>query len=209
MRDKALTLATVGLPTRESNYYLSVFALTPKQESTQTGSIETPQNTPFVSSLILWTPFVLFFLLFIVSFGLLILNKVWNWKRTVGAMILAFCLAGIPFVVSAIKQGVVRQYQAGPSEYPRHVKIMPKLPDSVIVAWDTDIPAVGAIRLGPSPINNLSAKVVIADNGQKTVKHTVIADGIKSGTVVELEIFSGSGWYDNGGAPLRFKAVFR
>jgi hypothetical protein len=159
--------------------------------------------------MIIWIPFILFFLLFTVSFGLLIINKVWNWKRSVGAMVLALCLAGIPFVVSAIKQGVVTQYQAGSSEYPRRVKVMPKPPDSVIVSWDTDIPTVGAVRLGQSPLIMETAMVFIADNGQKIAKHTVVAENIRSGSVVELEIFSGTRWYNDGGKPLRFSAALK
>jgi len=209
MTSNTLAVATVGLPAKESSYYISVFALTPKDTTTETASTEPFQTVPLVSPMIIWIPFILFFLLFTVSFGLLIINKVWNWKRSVGAMVLALCLAGIPFVVSAIKQGVVTQYQAGSSEYPRRVKVMPKPPDSVIVSWDTDIPTVGAVRLGQSPLIMETAMVFIADNGQKIAKHTVVAENIRSGSVVELEIFSGTRWYNDGGKPLRFSAALK
>jgi hypothetical protein len=187
------------------NYYLQVYALTAKETTSGAGSPNDLGGIPTASPYLIWLPYIVFFILFISAFGLLIANKIWNWKRIAGAMVLAGCLAAIPYVISAINRDMATVYRAGPEERPKQIEIIRQSKDSVIINWLTDTESVGAVRYGTIPFTQNTAKVIVTDAGTAVGKHTLKISGLKPNTAYGLEIYSGSHWYDNQGKALEFK----
>jgi hypothetical protein len=202
-----LVVNTVGLPAGTANYYLSIAALTPNDGTVKAGNTATraENNTPNVSPFVMWAPFGIFFVLFISAFGIMIANKVWNWKRAASALVLSLCLASIPIITISMQNGgISTQSHAGPEEVPRQVMVSKLSFDSVTVSWSTDKESVGAVRYSIAPFNATSAKIIFADNGKSTGKHSVTITGLKVRGVYEMEIYSNAKWFSDSGKPLKF-----
>jgi hypothetical protein len=202
-----LALATVSLPSGNSNYYLTVFALTPKGTPVdvgtqqQAGQAGTP--IPTASPLLIFTPFIIFFCLFIAAFGILTMNRIRNFRQSVTSLVIALLVAGIPYVLGVVRSGVGFEPKAGPDEIPRNIRILKQSVNSIMVMWDTDEQQLGAVRYSLPPLTVPTAIVIIEGNDAKVQHHTVTINKLKPGPY-ELEIFSGTRWYDENGIPLKF-----
>jgi len=194
-------LATAG------SYYQTVFALTPKQTpvdtQTQNQAGQAGMTMPSADPWLIYTPFLIFFLLFIAAFGLLILNRVWNLKRTVASLVIALFLASIPYVVNIVQNGVGSETKASPDEIPRNIRIMVKTDKSVLVMWDTETAQIGGVRYSLKPLTYTSATVIIEGDGSLTKNHAVNINNLSKASY-NLEIYSGHLWYDYNGKPLEF-----
>jgi hypothetical protein len=189
-----------------SNYYTTVFALTPKDTVSETRQDEAGQTgvpLPSSPSWLIYAPFLIFFVLFAAAFGLLMYNRVWNAKRILLSFFIAVTFAAIPYVTGTIRNGIGSQTNAGPDEIPRNVKVIKHDANSILVTWETDADKIGAVRFGLIPFNVNQTTVIMDGTGIRKKQHSIMIDIIKPGSY-GLEIFSGNRWYDQNGTPLEF-----
>jgi hypothetical protein len=195
------------LTTATGAYYESVYALTPKQTTTDTSTQpqagQTGTPLPGAEPWLIYAPFFLFFFLFIAAFGLLMLNRIWNLKRIVTSLVIALFVASIPYVLHVIQNGTGTETKAGPNELPRQVRIAQQKKGSILIMWDTETPQIGGVRYALKPLTISTASIVIEGNGSRTQNHTMTIHVQTPGTY-ELEIYSGTQWYDQNGKPLEF-----
>ena len=201
-----LSLAsTVGL--QVGKYYLALSALTPKDALAQSpvaGPSGFPQGTD-TAFLAIVGPAIIFFAIFIAVFGIFLLGRIRNWKMGVTALLLAITLGATPFALNVLKQGTDESVNASPDEIPRNVKVVPLSKTSVQVVWDTDADKIGAVRISLAPYSIRNARIVVGNAGGKTKSHAITIENLTAGKTYELEVLSGSRWYDNGGKRLVFR----
>ncbi len=185
----------MGLPAIATQYYTTVMSLTPKTDQ----MVETP--VPQTPAEFIWLPLVIFILLFISASGILLSQKIKNWKKSAVLFLLAFFIAGIPFAISSIREGFSTTTKASPDETPRSVVVREFKQGSVVVSWETDKKGIGAVRYWPDTV---PSEAVVKIEHISTQKHTVVLTGLSAGASYELEIVSGKSWYDNHGVPVRF-----
>jgi len=210
---RPLAATTVNLSSGKSNYYFTVYALTPKEATSdqQQEQIEAQvlQESPLLPSLMVYAPFLLFFALFIGAFGIQVVNKAWTLKRTMIALVIALFAASIPFALSTMQQGSLYQAKAGPDEVPRNVRIQQLSRTNTLVTWDTEADKIGAVRVGLAPLTDQTGKIVIGDLGKQVKVHTVHLEDLKLGSDYELEIFSGTTWYTDNGKVMKLRLLGR
>lgn len=188
------------------NYFLTIKQLTAHNTASAREQVGAPSPSPLASTLmpfVPYAPFVLSALLFIVAFGILVVNRAKNLKNITIAILIAFISASIPTMISYVGQGSRQTANAGPEEIPRNVKVVPVSPTSVLISWNTDAARVGAVRFSTSPLTSQSARLYLADNQEAVRIHSVQIDSLASQSY-EFEILSGTTWYDNGGKYLQF-----
>jgi hypothetical protein len=200
---------TVDAVSDAGTYYLNVFALSQKEEVTLAEEQVEPEVplSPTLSPLVVYAPFFLFFALFIGAFGIQVITRSWNMRRTVMAFIIALFAASVPFVLTSVRDGVGVGAKAGPDDIPRNVRVVKGTDESALVVWQTGGARVGAVRFGPAPIDEKTRDIAIGDLGNIVTIHTVKLDPLKAGQTYEFEILSGTSWYDDNGKPLRFRTV--
>jgi hypothetical protein len=190
-----------------ANYFVTVSELTAHNTASAQKDVVVPSLSSMVntfSPLIPYTPFILVALLFVVAFGILVSNRVRNFKNITTALVFALMVASIPTVITYISQGSRQTAKAGPDEIPRDVRVAADTPSSVLILWRTDATHTGVIRLGAAPLETQTACVYIADNRASVTDHSVRIGELKKGKTYEFEILSGTTWYDNKGSYIRF-----
>jgi len=192
-----------------TNYFVAINELTAHNAAvTNEETVQPTQQSPYFHSLELYfpyAPFVLVALLFVIAFGIQVVNRARNLKNVSAAFVLALLVASIPMVLNYIGQGSRQTANAGPDEIPRQVLVKSNTPTSVLISWTTDAKHIGVVKLGPVPFSDKTALVYLSENHTEEVQsHTVRVYGLKKGSVYEFEILSGTTWYDNAGNYIRF-----
>lgn len=209
MAQTAQTVPSAAQGRLAENYLLTVQSLTPKpvEAAAEQNPPEFEDNTltSMFSPYSTYAPVILFFLMFVSAFGVLIIYRIRNWKATFTALVIAGFAASIPLVLSSMEQGARQEAHAGPDEVPRHIRIIQRTKDSAVVFWETDAVQYGAVRAGPAPLTEESSTVYISDMGSKVQNHAVTIPKLERGKTYEIEIFSGTHWYENESQPLQFK----
>lgn len=201
MRFLTATVITGNTFSKNGNYYETVYALTPKEQTGATQALPDHQNSLPVGPLVAFAPIIIFFALFIGAFGIQVLQKAMSVKRTISALVIALLVASTPYILGSVRDGVGYRPKAGPEEVPRQVNEL-VAGSNLTVTWFTDAETLGAVRIGTLPLKEDSARVVIADGGRKTREHRVVITNLPPGGY-EFEIYSVSRWYDNRGEPLK------
>jgi hypothetical protein len=190
-----------------ANYFVTISELSAHNTASAHDTvIEAPPSTitdtlaPFLP----YTPFILFALLFVIVFGIFIINRVRNLKNVMAAFMVAFMLASIPTLLTYIAHGSRQEVKAGPEEVPRNVRVAPASPTSVLISWETDAARLGVVRFGTAPFTLQATRVYIADNQKSVRTHSVEIDKLVKKETYEFEILSGTRWYDNAGSYIRF-----
>jgi hypothetical protein len=194
------------------SYYQTVFALTPKQTQVDTQiqnqAGQAGTTMPSANPWLIYTPFIIFFCLFIAAFGILTVNRIWNLKRTIASFVVALFFASIPYVMNVVQNGIGSETKAGPDEIPRNVRIIQQTDKSLLIMWDTDTPQIGGIKYSIQSLNSKTASVVIEGNGSQTQNHAITLDNLSHETYI-FEIYSGHQWYDLNGQSLEFTLVWK
>jgi len=189
------------------DYYLAITALTPKEvvvtEEQTVSTYDLPASQRIIMDLIP-LPFLLFGIVFICVFGFQIIHSAISIRRTVIAVVLALFAAGIPFMMKSLEQGTHQLPKAGPDEIPRNVRVVADVYTSVTIAWNTETPQIGAVRMGTAPFSLSNTFTVNGDEGKAVMKHTVRVDRLEKGKTYEFEVLSGNRWYDDSGKYLQF-----
>lgn len=191
-----------------ANYYLEVAALTSKsapQKSGTTAIIEDSVLSLLFSPFLIYGTIGLFFAIFCCGIIYQIITKTIDMKKTISTLVVALVVASIPFTLKTALEVTSLSSRAGPDEIPRNLQIQPVTSRSVIVTWETDAEKVGAVRVGKASTLTKNSKVYIGDLGKQVKKHTVRIEELETRTIYEIEILSGSTWYDNSGTPIQFK----
>jgi hypothetical protein len=200
---------TRGVVASAADYFVTIDELSAHNTVSAHEETVQPVQQPTVFSslqpLLPYTPFVLFALLFVVAFGIQVVNRARNLKNVTTALVLALLVASIPMILTYINQGSPQTAKAGPDEIPREVHVQADTQSSVLILWRTDAKHVGVVKLGPAPFAQNSARAYITNNHEEEVQmHTVRVTGLKKGTTYEFEILSGITWYDNAGKYVQF-----
>jgi hypothetical protein len=204
--ERLLSLATLSFPGGEGNYYMAIAALTPKEVIAQTRQSTDAADAEAMSPpspALIYFPFVVFFVIFVLAFGMQLMGKVKSLRHTVTAMVIALFIAMTPFVLTSIREGVGLGTQAGPEQIPRNVRIVQTGKDTVLVTWDTDAASVGAVRIGPGLSQEKDIIVKVGDFGNRVHRHTIKLERLEPGIRYEMEILSGTVWYTDKGNPLK------
>jgi hypothetical protein len=209
------TFGTISSPTPTSaqsssiveNYFVQIDQLSAHNTVSaheKVASSPRPLLSGPVGQLLPYTPFILFALLFVIAFGILVMNRAKTLRNMTTALLLAIMAASIPTVISYIGMGTQQAVKAGPEEIPRNVVVKSGGLSSVVISWTTDAARTGAVRFDKKPLSPATAITYIA-NAQATVHvHSVSVDHIVRGQTYEFEILSGTRWYDNNGAYIQF-----
>jgi len=192
-----------------SNYFVAINELTAHNTAvTNEVTIQPAQQSPFFHSLepfFPYAPFVLVALLFVIAFGIQVINRARNLRNVTTAFVLALLVASIPMVLNYVGQGSRQTANAGPDETPRQVRVQPNTSTSVLISWTTDAKHIGVVKLGPVPFSDKTAFVYLAKNHtEETQTHVIRINGLKRGLTYEFEILSGTTWYDNAGNYIQF-----
>ena len=189
------------------NYFVTINELTAHNIASVHEEVTVASPSPIASTFapfIPYTPFVLFALLFMVAFGILVVNRVRNLKNVTTALMLALMVASIPTVLTYIAQGSRQTAKAGPQEVPRNVRVAPASPASVRISWETDAARVGVVRLSKMPFILQTARLYIADDQKSVSVHSIEINSLVRQQSYEFEILSGTTWYDNKGTYIQF-----
>jgi len=190
------------------NYFVTVSELTAHNTvSAHEEKVQPVPQSPIFHSLepfFPYAPFVLIALLFVVAFGIQVVNRARNLKNVTTALVLALIVASIPMVLTYISHGSPQTTNAGPDEIPCEVRVKPDTISSVVISWRTDAKHVGVVRFGAAPLAAKTPRVYLANNREEVQIHTVSIGGLKKATTYEFEILSGTTWYDNGGKYIQF-----
>jgi len=189
------------------NYFITINELTAHNTASAHEEVVQLSPSPLVRTLtplLPYTPFVLFALLFVIAFGILVVNRAKSLKNITIALFLALISASIPTVLTYIGQGSRQEVKAGPEEVPRNIRVAPVNSTSVRISWETDAARVGVVRIGKTPYTSQTARVYIADNQESVRVHSVEIDKLVQKASYEFEIMSGTTWYDNGGKYIQF-----
>ncbi len=200
--DQTLAKAQIG-------YYQELIFLSPKAEAA-TGQITKSAVTdtapvPVLAPYMMYLPFVVFFLLFIGVFAMQIVNKVKSARQIMMAFLFALVTAGTPFIVTMLNMGIVFQAKAGPDEIPRNIRIISQSPESLRVIWSTDAKKIGSVKVKDMSHTPYTERIIIGNFGEQVQDHLVNIDGVPRGASYEMEIFSGTTWYDNQGKPIQIQ----
>jgi uncharacterized membrane protein len=193
--------------TTYANHLAEIDQLSQRTETTtqtQTTPSQDAVPTSVLSPYVVYLPLVLFLLLFITAFGMLVMNKVHSAKNVAVGLVIALFAACIPTTITFLQQSGGQITKAGPNETPRQVVITSKDKESAIVTWMTVANVYGGVRYSLAPYTANRAVYRVSDNAQATTAHAVVIPNLTKGTAYELEIQSGTGWYDNGGTYVRF-----
>lgn len=193
--------------TTYANHLAQIDQLSERIETTAQTQTVPPQETvptSVLSPYVAYLPLVLFLLLFITAFGMLVMNKVHSAKNVAVGLVIALFAACIPTTISFLHQSGGQITKAGPNETPRQVIITSKDKESAIVTWTTVATVYGGVRYSMAPFAVSRATYRVSDNAQATTTHAVVLPNLTKGTAYELEIQSGTGWYDNNGTYVRF-----
>lgn len=185
------------------NYFVAINELTVHDTSSTNQETTQQASSPFTPFLP-YTPFIIAGLLFVVAFGILIINRAKSLKNMTTALVLAVMIASIPMVLTYINQGMRQTAKAGPDEIPRELRVTQGSPTFAVITWHTDAKHTGVIRFGLAPLSDATARVYVADDRKPLTDHSISIGGLKKGTSYEFEILSGTTWYDNNGAPIHF-----
>ncbi len=189
-----------------AGYYAAVNALTPKEEQ-----IASPQPDTSSPLAILFSPFliygsvILFFALFLGALVIQIWYRTLDAKRTLTSLVIAFIIASVPFSLKTALEITRFQTNAGPDETPRNVEIKQTGKTVAQISWQTQVEKVGAVRYSLAPFNQTQSQVVIADHGSMMKNHLAELPNLLPGVLYELEILSGSKWYNSEGRPLNLR----
>lgn len=184
-----------------TNYFVTVSELTAHNTVSAHEDVVQPSPLlPFVP----YAPFVISGLLFVIAFGMFFINRVHNWKNITSALVVALMIAGIPAILTYVGQGARQTTNAGPEEIPRSVRVAPTGPTSVRISWTTDADRIGVVRISKVPFTSSTARLYLADNQDAVRIHSVDIDMLARKQSYEFEILSGTTWYDNNGAYIRF-----
>lgn len=196
-----MTTATIA-----TNYFVTVQELTAHNTASAKETVApTPtQLETTLTPLLPYAPLVLFTLLFVVAFGLLVINRVKTLKNIGTALLLALVTASIPAIISYVGTGTRQTTNAGPDEIPREVRVRADTPTFVVISWHTDAKHTGVVRFGVAPLTTSTARVYIANDQTEVSDHSIRIGGLKPGKTYEFEILSGTTWYDNSGVPIKF-----
>ena len=198
---------TTSAPVVAVNYFVTIDQLSAHNTASAYQEVAQPEPAPLVSGLsplLPYAPFVLFALLFVVAFGLLVVNRAKNLKNMTTALVLALITASIPTVITYVGQGSRQEAKAGPDEIPHEMHVRPDTASFAVITWRTDAKHTGVVRFGASPLSPQTARVYVANDRAEVAQHEIRIGGLKKGRTYEFEILSGTTWYDNAGTPIRF-----
>jgi hypothetical protein len=192
-----------------ANYFVTINELTAHNTgSIQEKTVQPTRQSPYLHSLeqyLPYTPVVLVAFLFIVAFGIQMINRLRTYKYVLSALVLVLMLASISVVLTYIGQVNQQITNAGPDEIPREVRVQKESLSSVLISWRTDANHIGVVKLGPAPLTEEHAFVYLASNHTEEVQiHEIRVERLKPGTTYEFEILSGKTWYDDGGKFIQF-----
>lgn len=191
------------------SYILALDALSPraavaKQPQTLQQTPPIPVSDSTWNGIVAFGPYFLFFALFFSALGIQLIRKIRDWRATFTSLLIALLLAGTPMVINKLnQQGTQQVTQAGPDEIPRAVKVEQTDSSTIVVSWTTDAQKIGSVRFGPVPLSLTTSQVYVANSGIAGTHHTTVINNVKPNRVYELEILSGTGWYNFSGKPLR------
>ncbi len=190
-----------------TNYFVTIRELSAHNTASAHETVIEAPPSPIASTLaplLPYTPVILFGFLFVIVFGIFIINRVRNVKNVTTAFILAVMLASIPTLLTYIARGSRQEVNAGPEEVPRNVRVAPASPSSIVISWETDAARVGVVRFSKAPFSLQTARVYLANNQSLVRTHSVEIDKLVGKESYEFEILSGTTWYDNGGRYIKF-----
>lgn len=180
-----------------TDYYLTIQALTPVQESGNSPSVVSSPNAWQIPTL---SVLVFLGVLIIGAFGLL-LTKSHQLNKMMVLITLAFVLSAVPLGLRSLNQNTHYQSQAGVPLPPTQVVITQPSTNAFTVSWHTDKPDLGALRVSPDP--QFSQAWVVNEPGTiPGTEHLVTLNHLQPKTTYYLHILSGSSWYDNHGQPI-------
>jgi hypothetical protein len=199
-------ITTKPIASLYGNYLLNIESLTLKPAGGVQDNTETSENTVLtpVSPLVIYSPFIIFFGLFIGILLANIIQRVINLRRIVTVVIFSLMAAVTPFLAGQLQNSVQYQSKAVQDQTPRNIEVISLTKTSVIISWETNVPNVGAVRFGQSQKDGQNLRVIIADNGSSISRHTVKIDQLVPGSEYIFEIASSNHWYDLSGSPVSF-----
>ena len=152
------TLNTPAPAQVAAKYFATVNELSAKVEAKtqeETTQTQTPSRFEALTQYVPLAPFVLFALLFVVAFGIQVVNRVKTAKSIVTAVMIAIFAASIPATLTYIETGARQEVKAGPQEIPRNLLVGPGSSDSIVVTWETDAQAIGLEVVSKPSVNRL------------------------------------------------------
>lgn len=167
------------------------------------------ETTPVITESMLASPYFMygaigiFFAVFLGGILYQIIYRVFDWKRSFTALMLAFTLASLPFGLKLVLSQQTLQSRAGPDEVPREVRIEQTKPGTIHISWQTVAARSGSIRYSRAPFVLEKSTVAIAAGGKAGTSHEIILTNLPAGAY-EMEILSGNMWYRNGEQLLQF-----
>ena len=188
-------------------YLQTVEALTLKSTSQEAAPVVL-SNSPWISflfsPLLVYGSVVIFFLVFILLVVLQIARHIVDLRKITASLVVALIVAVIPLSMRLILEANKLEIRASPDEVPRSIMVSQLSSTSLKITWTTNADKTGLVRVSKAPLDPQNAQVVIANFGDKMKEHTVRLENLQPGVEYELEILSGSKWYNIEGKPLKF-----
>ncbi|OGG04988.1 hypothetical protein A2Z33_06885 [Candidatus Gottesmanbacteria bacterium RBG_16_52_11] len=187
------------------NYYHTVNALTSVRESSVSSVNATASAPVLPPGIYSYGPLALFLLLFIAGIGLQVVHRIRSLKQVITAVLLSFAVASIPLLIPLINESTGMQAHARRDRVPRNVSIRQISDTSALVTWETSAETIGAVRIRSYAGVVRPGTIIFADQGVAVRQHTAVIKSLNPQTDYEIDIYSGSDWYDDSGSPLKLK----
>lgn len=185
------------------NYFTALSAASVGSSTTKAETTALVSESMLASPYFMYGAIGIFFAVFLGGIIYQIIYRIFDWKRSFTALMLAFTLASLPFGLKLVLSQQTLQSRAGPDEVPREVRIEQTKPGTVHISWQTIAPRSGSIRYSRVPFVLEKSTVAIAAGGKAETSHEIILNNLAAG-VYEMEILSGNMWYRNGEQLLQF-----
>lgn len=190
-------------------YYSTVYALTAKESVLPgPGAAAVVNNTPLAflfSPLLIYGSVILFFVLFLGAIFIQLFHRVLDLKRTLTTLVVVVVISSMPYVLKTTLEVTSLQTRAGPDETPHNLVVKQMTNQTLFISWETQVEKSGAIRIGPAPLTETTSKVVISNLGKKVTQHQVTLKDLTAGVDYEIEILSGTRWYNDKGKPMKIR----
>lgn len=185
-------------------YYLSLSKLTP-QDNSQSAAQSNQQSqfgTSIPITLIIYTPILIFILLFIAAFGVLTFNRVKNYRSNITMLVIALFAACTPFILRSIQNDISTTSKAAISDIPSNLEIKQLSASTAQITWTTTQPSFGAVKYSEFSGEKNTDHFIISNEGKAVIFHHVILDKLKKNAHYGLRIYSNNYYYDNAGVPI-------
>lgn len=157
-----------------------------------------------VSPILPYTPYILFIVLFVAAFSLQVMNVMRSSKNMIVTILLALFAASIPTALNYIENGSRQNVNASPEETPRMIQVQGAGPNSIRISWTTDAEKLSIVKMAKKPLTETNGYIYMGQGSTHVKQHSVTIEKLARNQAYQMEILSGSSWYDNAGVPVEF-----